>query len=348
MAAPGTGASAGSSSCGTWPFETTWTWPTRAVPAVPRDRARRTRRSDTVVRSVSLDTTRRRRSENVSGPLFVDASCIDCDTCRWMAPEVFDRAGGASRVHRQPTADETRARAHEALLACPTGSIHDEAEGLDLAPAMARFPLPITEGVDHLGYHAEDSFGATSYLIRRPAGNVMVDCPRFARPLVERLEQLGGLHTIVLTHSDDVADHARYAEHFGARRVLHRGDLGPGLESVEVLLEDDEPVELAPDLLLIPTPGHTDGSVCLLFENRVLFSGDHLAWSEARLGLTAFPRYCRGGWDVQRRSVERLLDHRFTWLLPGHGRRCQAELPRMRELLRECLTWMDALAEPSR
>ncbi len=30
-----------------------------------------------------------RRSENVQGDFYVDSSCIDCDTCRWMAPEIY-------------------------------------------------------------------------------------------------------------------------------------------------------------------------------------------------------------------------------------------------------------------
>src|SRR5205807_1309544 len=34
-----------------------------------------------------------RRPENAAGDLFVDSSCIDCDTCRWMAPATFARAG---------------------------------------------------------------------------------------------------------------------------------------------------------------------------------------------------------------------------------------------------------------
>ena len=31
-----------------------------------------------------------RRSQNISGDLYVDSSFIDCDTCRWIAPEIFD------------------------------------------------------------------------------------------------------------------------------------------------------------------------------------------------------------------------------------------------------------------
>lgn len=43
-----------------------------------------------------------RRPENVSGDFYVDTSCIDCDTCRWMAPEVFVEVGEQSAVHHQP------------------------------------------------------------------------------------------------------------------------------------------------------------------------------------------------------------------------------------------------------
>ena len=46
-----------------------------------------------------------RRPENVSGDFYVDTSCIDCDTCRWMAPEVFIEAGEQSAVHHQPLAE---------------------------------------------------------------------------------------------------------------------------------------------------------------------------------------------------------------------------------------------------
>ena len=33
-----------------------------------------------------------RRTQNVNGNFYVDTTCIDCDTCRWMTPQVFERA----------------------------------------------------------------------------------------------------------------------------------------------------------------------------------------------------------------------------------------------------------------
>ena len=44
----------------------------------------------------------RRRTENISGNFYVDTTCIDCDTCRWMAPEVFTQKGEQSAVYHQP------------------------------------------------------------------------------------------------------------------------------------------------------------------------------------------------------------------------------------------------------
>ena len=88
-------------------------------------------------------------------------------------------------------------------------------------------PDPITEDVFYCGYAFEGSFGTASYLARREGGNVLVDSPRAARPLMERIEAIGGVETMFLTHRDDVAAHARYASRFGSARVMHSRDVGP-------------------------------------------------------------------------------------------------------------------------
>eukprot|EP00884_Botryococcus_braunii_P021475 jgi/Botrbrau1/8010/Bobra.384_2s0032.1 len=63
------------------------------------------------------------RPENVEGSFYVDHTCIDCDTCRWMAPDVFGRVGDQSAVVAQPSTSEGRVQALQALLSCPTFSI---------------------------------------------------------------------------------------------------------------------------------------------------------------------------------------------------------------------------------
>lgn len=240
----------------------------------------------------------------------------------------------------QPTTDDDRRRALQALVACPTASIGTETPAKFDAASL--FPEPVAEDVHHCGWHAESSFGAASYLIVRPEGNVLVDSPRFAGPLVRRLEELGGVRTLFLTHRDDVADHARFRAHFGCERVLHERDVDAGTADVERRIAGDDPVELAPGLVVIPTPGHTEGSACLLWRDRFLFSGDHVAWS-ARLGhVYAFRAECWFDWEVQTASMERLLAHRFSWILPGHGRRCSFPEAEMRAQVERCIAWMRA------
>lgn len=286
-----------------------------------------------------------RRPENAPGALFVDETCIDCDTCRWMAPATFDRRGEMSRVRAQPADPLELELALRALVACPTASIGTEEKGHAAALRAARdaFPVPLDGPVSHCGWHSEKSFGAASYLLARPparGGNVLVDSPRWSGALVRRLEELGGVSTIFLTHIDDVADHARFAAHFGARRVLHARDADASTRDVEVLLEGTDPIALDDDLVALPVPGHTAGSTCLLAEGTYLFSGDHLAWSE-RLGqLYAFRSACWYDWDELVRSMERLVEQRFEWVLPGHGRRARVPPERFDVEVARLLAWL--------
>src|SRR5262252_5453006 len=158
--------------------------------------------------------------DNVPGSFFVDRDCIDCETCYSMVPSVFQDAGNHSRVHRQPGSDAERREAQRALVACPTASIGTD-DKTGMAEAARDFPLTIEGEVSFCGYTSEKSFGAWSYLVERPEGNVLVDSPRAAAPLMKELERRGGVATMFLTHRDDVADHAAFRKRFGCERVLH-------------------------------------------------------------------------------------------------------------------------------
>jgi len=279
-----------------------------------------------------------RLPENVPGPLFVDQTCIDCDTCRQMAPEIYGETRGLSYVMRQPESAEEKRRALQALVACPTASIGG-GKGAEVRQALATFPERIDGPVHDCGLRAESSFGATSYLVLRPGGNVLIDSPRAAGPLLDRIDALGGVRLMFLTHRDDVADHARLRERFGCDRVLHRADVSRDTREVEVKLEGDDPVELGPGLLAIPVPGHTRGSSALLVDDEYLFTGDHL-WAADGGSLEMGRGVCWYSWDEQVRSLEKLLAFRFRWVLPGHGRRIDAGSAeemrgKVRRLLRE-------------
>ncbi|WP_437765589.1 MBL fold metallo-hydrolase [Sorangium sp. So ce281] len=267
-----------------------------------------------------------RLPENAPGDYFVDRSCIDCDVCRQLAPSVFARAPAVDQsiVARQPATPDEHLRAAMALVSCPTASIGTAAPAAGMAAATFAFPEPIDEDVYYCGYTSSSSYGAASYLIVRPEGNVLVDSPRAARPLTKRIRELGGVRTLVLTHRDDVADHRIFRDNFGCDRVIHEDDIDDGTALAEVKIKGLAPVALAPDLTLIPVPGHTRGSVALLFRDRYLFTGDHLFFSGELGRLDASRDVCWYSWAEQIGSMERLLQHRFTWVLPGHLRRYRA------------------------
>jgi len=264
-----------------------------------------------------------RLDENAPGAFFVDDSCIDCDACRQIAPATFARSArlGQSYVAAQPLGADGEARALMAVVACPTASI-GTAPKRPVGAAARAFPERLEDDVWYCGWHAEASYGAASYLIVRPRGNVLVDSPRAARPLFERIDALGGVRTMVLSHRDDVADHDAFARRYGCERVMHAADAGA--LPIERRISGDAVVALDDELTIIPVPGHTRGSVALLLREKFLFTGDHLWLDEDDLRLDMGRGVCWYSWREQLRSLARLRDFRFQWVLPGHGRRWRA------------------------
>lgn len=285
----------------------------------------------------------RRLPENVPGDFFIDSSCINCDTCSELAPETFRDHGDQSSVYRQPKTPEQTRLALMSLVACPTGSI-GTVESHDVHIGIDAFPSLIADNVYFCGFTSESSFGAWSYLIVRPeeeGGNVLVDSPRFASQLVKKIEPMGGLKQIFLTHKDDVADHQLFAARFHAQRIMHLDD-GAGKLGIERVIKGEKEVRLDEDLVAIPTPGHTRGHMVLLYKNRFLFTGDHLAWSPGRKSLTAFRNATWYSWTEQIRSMKRLLAYDFEWVLPGHGYNHNDSVENMRHQLEQLVIWMDA------
>jgi len=262
---------------------------------------------------------RKRLPSNAPGEFYVDSTCIDCDTCRQLAPAVFAESAQYSYVHAQPRdADQSRA-AVRALIACPVGSI-GTVHHADAKSVMVDFPIPIEGPIYYCGFNSPKSYGGSSYFIRHPGGNWLIDSPRFVGHLVRRFEQMGGIRYIFLTHRDDVAEAAAYAHKFGSTRIIHREDLSAQPDA-EYVLESADAVQMLPDFKIIPTPGHSPGHCVLLFAGRYLFTGDHLWWRADTRMLDAYRLYAWHSWTEQTASMERLLDERFEWVLPGHGKR---------------------------
>jgi glyoxylase-like metal-dependent hydrolase (beta-lactamase superfamily II)/ferredoxin len=257
---------------------------------------------------------------NVPGPLFTDLSCIDCGTCFHLGPALFrENTDDKSIVIRQPESDGEWKEAKRAILSCPTNSI-----GVHGAPQLFKeldpeLPLHIDDNVYYLGFTSRDSFGATTYFIERPEGNVLIDSPRFHPWLVKELEKRGGVKYMVLSHQDDVADHQKFHDHFNCERYIHADDVNADTQSCEHILEGDGPFSIGTDLRIITTPGHSKGHVVVNYRNKFLFTGDHLFVDQEKARITASKGVCWYSWSEQVKSIEKLTREKFEWVLPGHG-----------------------------
>ena len=270
--------------------------------------------------------------DNVPGDWFVDERCIDCDVCRQLAANTFAAADDHSFVSHQPESARQQHDALRALLSCPTGAI-GSADLTDLAAARDAFPEPIADDVFYNGFTSEQSFGSHSYFIRHPGGNWLVDSPRYLEPLAKRFEALGGIDYIFLSHRDDVADAAKYARRFGARRIIHRRELAAQPDA-EIVIDGVDEQRIGGEFTVIPTPGHTAGH-CVLHYRQFLFTGDHLWWEREQQQLGASREYNWWSWEEQIRSLGRLIPISFEWVLPGHGERVYLPRDTMRQKLQE-------------
>jgi glyoxylase-like metal-dependent hydrolase (beta-lactamase superfamily II)/ferredoxin len=256
---------------------------------------------------------------NAPGSLYVDHSCIDCGTCYHLGDGIFEEISGRSVVKQQPTSADDWSLAKAALLSCPTNSIGVQKPPPEFARTPDVLPLKISDQVYYCGYTSEKSYGASSYLLLRPEGNVLVDSPRFNKQLARKLEQLGGVKYLFLTHRDDVADHAEFAAYFGCQRIIHRKEVSSGTQEIELQLEVDDQYRWDHDLTILLTSGHTEGHCVLWFAGSYLFSGDHLFVDHQTGKLSAARNVCWHSWEKQIKSMEKLLALDIDWIMPGHG-----------------------------
>lgn len=205
--------------------------------------------------------------------------------------------------------------------------------------------MQVTEDV----FRVDGVSGDNCYLLARPAQLLLIDSglPGNAGRIVRFVRGLGRdpgeLSWIVLTHSDP--DHSgsvvELKERTGAKVAMHVADApsvvgeaplkeGPGVRGLafrallgllrfrtfhpDVLLEEGD---VLAGLRVFHTPGHTRGSISLLTEQGVLFSGD------AVVTLRDEPTFPSHFWsldfDRALSSMRKLASLEFDVLAPGHG-----------------------------
>lgn len=256
---------------------------------------------------------------NIDGEWYVDTRCIDCDVSRHHAPGLIEAdPDGLSIVIRQPANPDEELLMWRAALACPTrsiGTVERQATPDDI------YPWELTPGVFLNGHNSRHSFGAHSYWVPRPDGGLLIDAPQWSRDVVTAMEAHGGLAHVLLSHRDDIADAEKFVEHFDARVWIHETDAYAAPFATDLLRGTDE-TEIEPGIVGFPVPGHTQGSVLYLVDEKWLFTGDSFAWFHREGQLGAFRGATWYSWDAQRESLARFAatEHTFEWVFPGHGK----------------------------
>ena len=69
----------------------------------------------------------KRNARNVAGPWYVDTTCVACDTCTDISPEIFSRDASRSAFVREYRPSEIELFRF-ALESCPVEAIGEEAE----------------------------------------------------------------------------------------------------------------------------------------------------------------------------------------------------------------------------
>jgi glyoxylase-like metal-dependent hydrolase (beta-lactamase superfamily II) len=264
---------------------------------------------------------------------YVDDRCTNCDAARQFAPELIGEIHGKSEVLRPPRDEDEERRLHAAAFACPTRAIRPASGHMD--QALDPFPMALDDGVLVCGHNSRQTAGASSYLLRRPSGIVMmVDTPRWSRELAERYAASGSITDVLLTHRDHAAHGRRYADHFGARLWIHEEDLDAA-PTADCVIRGFEPVEIGEGVTAFPLPGHTRGSVLYVADALYCFSGDSFYWSRSTGDLEVAESVTWYSIEELAASLARAAAGvRFEWVLPGHGGRCRLAADEMSRRMR--------------
>jgi glyoxylase-like metal-dependent hydrolase (beta-lactamase superfamily II) len=171
----------------------------------------------------------------------------------------------------------------------------------EMAPGIRRM---VAENPSKMTYH-----GTNTYLLDTEAGVVVVDPgPDLPAHLEAVLRAAGRVAAIVATHSHH--DHVQ-----GLPRL--RAATGAPVFAFGQRVAADQVLDDGQSLFgwkVLHTPGHLDDHVCLLRNDGVLLSGDHvMGWSSS----VVLPP--EGDMADYMAALERLLGEPASVYLPGHG-----------------------------
>lgn len=145
--------------------------------------------------------------------------------------------------------------------------------------------LDAPEGLDSLIQFDRVGLGSLGYLLVSRGEAMIVDPPLRHAPYLEAAEKAGAKVVGIAdthAHADYVSGGPPLAREMGVPYYLHPGDATypydgrPGAIDFHALSDGDEIHFGRTALVVAHTPGHTEGSVTYLCENRVALTGDFL------------------------------------------------------------------------
>ena len=277
-----------------------------------------------------------KNSNSIKGNFFVDNRCIGCMSCESFDSDTFVLKNGKAYVYAQPNSQGFE-NAAIALLSCPVNAIGVQINKEEIRKAKKKLPLKLHEDLYFCSYNSEKTFGSNSYLLKTTNGNILIDSPKYVKPLLEKLEALGGIKYIYLTHKDDIGEYLKFKEYFNAEVIFHENDFNVSIKTADIILSGQEDYILNKNVKIIQVPGHTKGHTVLLYKDKYLFTGDHLAYKTKYEHLYMFKNHCWYDWKKQIASLNKLLNYRFSHLYAGHGANFVTTHEKMKDKIKECL-----------
>jgi hypothetical protein len=136
-------------------------------------------------------------------------------------------------------------------------------------------------GLTGIGVEPSFAIGQRALLVQAPGGNVLWDCISLLDDeIAARVEELGGIASISISHPHYYSSMVEWAEAFDAPIYLHAADREWVMRpSDRVVFWEEERLELGPGLTLVRCGGHYQGGTVLHWaagaEGRgALLSGD--------------------------------------------------------------------------
>lgn len=196
--------------------------------------------------------------------------------------------------------------------------------------------MKVTEKVHAL----ESTKGNYAYLVLDEEITVIdTGMPRQGQAILRELESLNinlsDIKHIMLTHHDidHIGNVALLEKATGAKVWASKEDIQyiygeksrPGIKKIiSLFMKAKLPKEISPypengiinNLKIIPSPGHTPGHVCILFED-VLFAGDLIRTSSDKIK----PMMSIMNWNESLigESIAKIDELSFKWICPAHG-----------------------------